>query len=450
MTTTSALFEESAMPLVRTLQLRLESTKRDLREADLELADAAARRSTALTAFQAAQYTYYDVICALNRAIPGGAMPAPLDPRNIPKGLCPDLLRIVFTWLDEAYDHALSPCSPAFLVAGVCRLWRKVALDTRQIWSKVRIELTVESFVVMTQRLDTLIARAGPSLDLFVVDGPYPRRKSIPARAECALVRAFTHARSLQLSFRLEDITFRESILPLLQSPMPELVDFRVLRCGDDVHSLAVSGAPTHMTLMSLCPNLRRVHLDHLPLKLLDFAYLPCLEALSFLSPFTCDDILYIQRVCPNLRYLKLFRSEEWAALPFDDDQVFLNLETLICLACTFGVLQMISPHNVPRLRELRVHCGSHPEECGFLRFIDRAPKTLQRVTVTGISLLRIRDLFLALPDLLELGFHDITAPRLREIFDQWARITKPQLLSFPFLHIDARLLVSLASADLP
>ncbi|EJD32685.1 hypothetical protein AURDEDRAFT_178220, partial [Auricularia subglabra TFB-10046 SS5] len=136
MTTTSALFEESAMPLVRTLQLRLESTKRDLREADLELADAAARRSTALTAFQAAQYTYYDVICALNRAIPGGAMPAPLDPRNIPKGLCPDLLRIVFTWLDEAYDHALSPCSPAFLVAGVCRLWRKVALDTRQIWSK--------------------------------------------------------------------------------------------------------------------------------------------------------------------------------------------------------------------------------------------------------------------------------------------------------------------------
>ncbi|EJD54889.1 hypothetical protein AURDEDRAFT_156668 [Auricularia subglabra TFB-10046 SS5] len=338
--------------------------------------------------------------------------------------LNPDVLSEIFRRVVLAYDHRafytnhLLP--PAFVLASVCSTWRQVALKTSSLWTKVRIPLHLDLYDALPYLGSIILERSKTNeLDICILSAPGQGCLQLSQNVLATVARLLERCRAFQISWNDPTIHFSDSLLPALLSNMPFITEFIVKQHPDEARVFEVAGAPEHLPIFTLCPNLRVLELDCLPLNLIELSTMPNIEVFGIQSILTSRQLVAICQSWPRLRrfqHSSVRRLHAW-----EDKVVFSQLEHLACSSQGHTMLNLISRIHVPLLHSLFLNCHSEVIVLAFTTFINATPwPNIRTLTVTGLFAHHVVDWLPYLPRLDDLCLVKISTPGMISLLTAW------------------------------
>ncbi|EJD39433.1 hypothetical protein AURDEDRAFT_171433 [Auricularia subglabra TFB-10046 SS5] len=222
-TTTSGDLPDACGAILLDLQTRVHSAQQTWIAAKAATAQAVANEQAALQAFHAARRSFDDTSIALSRVYgTHGMLACPQPPSSTSAS------SITSDVLSEIFRHMMLPYTydrfgetdiehPAFVVSSVSRHWRRAALATPSIWTKVRLPFNERMWDYVKAYVELSLARSGGLLlDLFVCLME-THRTWLP-EDEQAIVHLLSRCGTIHVEIANDDISFAPSIIPRLQA----------------------------------------------------------------------------------------------------------------------------------------------------------------------------------------------------------------------------------------
>ncbi|EJD34935.1 hypothetical protein AURDEDRAFT_188885 [Auricularia subglabra TFB-10046 SS5] len=347
--------------------------------------------------------------------------------RRSPKGagsLPDDVLAEVFkVWFEMPDSHGCSyrrhRISPGYAAASVNRRWRAVAVAIPSIWTRTVLDFAATTDIGL--HIGTLLTRS-KSLPLDVKFLDTPRSPTTDEKLSPNLVNQLAELVSkctrLSISWRSSHCNhigyYEDSLLPLLQASMPQLES---LVLGGVSPIWFFADRLTKTRLLTLCPNLRVLDLDALPLRFIEATTMR-LRSFHTRASMTGEELARLQDAWPMLSALDIRFVRDGRPV------VFPELRTLTCHHD--GIFRCIPlPANVPCLQYLSIPTTADFHE-KLTTFLDAAPCASLRVLVLRTGAGRsapvpdFARLFPSLPQLRELRLVGLVAEEVRCLFAKW------------------------------
>lgn len=244
---------------------------------------------------------------------------------------------------EDLSDHLPSSRSPPFTLTCVCRSWRRLAISTQKLWSKICLGERGSDPANDVRLLDLWTERTGPTrmMEMKMVHEMKDTERPVffdPMRGERYLVgmRLLTD-KLISISHRWQtldlhalDLYVLDPILRALVTGAPQLQDLSISTKYFDffgsVHFIDLSSCPSLRSLRLLCPMLCPSGDSKIAsnMRNLEIRFCPLMR-----------DCLTWLHICPNLETLnvRFFRAVS-AALPRDKGVVVLPRLKQLSISC--------------------------------------------------------------------------------------------------------------------
>ncbi|KZV85349.1 hypothetical protein EXIGLDRAFT_775639 [Exidia glandulosa HHB12029] len=284
----AALYQQHAEALARTRAQddELERTRRAFESAttsariarlDLEIAERALKQ-------------HIDAISERSAAI------SPIQ--RLPSEL---LLRI---FRSRSLDDSCGRCQSSFIVAGTCRRWRKLALESTALWS-IYLDL-VKRPVYAAEYVRAVLARSGNQSLVVTVLAPQQLGAEMVRDLNEILPDVITRANYLSilachptLFSGHQNIDISTTIFKFLQLPTPQLAHLMILGTGVRLGDAR---------LLPAAPLLAFIELVAYPLSRLPAAPLQAVQVLDLEGQYELPDMALLHEMVPNVRRLIITR----------------------------------------------------------------------------------------------------------------------------------------------
>ncbi|KZV87416.1 hypothetical protein EXIGLDRAFT_773679 [Exidia glandulosa HHB12029] len=299
--------------------------------------------------------------------------------------------KVLFDISELVVHHRSRPLATTpFAVAGVCRHWREIALDSAVLWSNIHVTETHGAQLAVLR----LLLQRSRNAPLDVAFQPI----SLDAGYRGEIIRTLITSTSRWRTAQLQTLTYEalSATLSLLELPTPLLERVEIYNSRGIYSPFSVLDSPSNRRLLPYAPRLRTVDVNSGPaISTLPRASYPSLRCLKWSAPGLDHLWNLLKSANLTLEILDLrspivpVTSLSPTAPPNLSALALPNLLNLLIETPMPGIAQFCLLMSMPRLSAISISLPLHPTmsaglEPHFGRFFETVASTVTHLRLSG------------------------------------------------------------------